>query len=297
MDDTELIELIRARSNAMEPLPTDEQARLQALDDVRAVLFDVYGTLVTSGSGDVGTAEKSGKGAAFVEALAAVGLTFDGDGDLGVSHLIETIRHHQAANEDAEYPEIDITRAWHQLLQTEKLAGRVSGSVDLDEPDLDRLAIEYETRVNPVWPMPKCRETIDAFRDSGRMLGIVSNAQFFTPLLFPALLGEPLEGLGFDPGVQFYSYRFLQAKPGTFLYERAREAVVERGLEPEQVLYVGNDLLNDVMPAARVGFRTALFAGDGRSLRWREGDERVNGVEPDLVVTRLDQLLACVDDG
>lgn len=290
----ELTELLRARSSPMEPLPTDVEPRITPLDDVRAVLFDVYGTLVTSGSGDVGTAEKSGKGAAFVEAVAAVGLNYTGDGDDGVRNLVATIRAHQDANEEAEYPEIDITRVWHQLLRTEKIAGRIDGPVDLDEPALDRLAIEYETRVNPVWPMPTARETLHALRDSGRLLGIVSNAQFFTPLLFPALLGASLEELGFDPGVQFYSYRYLQAKPGTLLYERARDVIVERGLEPHQVLYVGNDLLNDVTPAAAVGFRTVLFAGDARSLRMRAGDERVAGVEPTNVVTRLEQIVEAI---
>jgi putative hydrolase of the HAD superfamily len=56
------------------------------------------------------------------------------------------------------------------------------------------------------------------------------------------------------------------------------------------VLYVGNDLLNDVLPASKIGFRTALFAGDRRSLRWRENDSRTSGVTPDVVITRLADL-------
>lgn len=288
----ELIELMRQRSSPMQPVPTDVEPRLGALAGVRAVLFDVYGTLVTSGSGDVGTAAASGRGTAFVETLASVDVEYLADGDEGVTRLIEAIRAQHAANEEAEFPEVDITRVWHLLLHAEKLAGRLRGAIDLDEESLDRLAIEYEVRVNPVWPMPGARETIDTLRDAGRLLGIVSNAQFFTPLLFPALLGEDLESLGFDPDVQFYSYRYLQAKPGTFLYERAAEAVAAKGLEPHEVLYVGNDMLNDVTPANRVGFRTALFAGDARSLRLRERDVEV---EPDAVVTELGQIPGLLD--
>ena len=60
-------------------------------------------------------------------------------------------------------------------------------------------------------------------------------------------------------------------------------------------MYVGNDMLNDIASAAKVGLRTALFAGDARSLRWRKGDERVEGVVPDLVLTDLLQLVDCLD--
>jgi putative hydrolase of the HAD superfamily len=49
-------------------------------------------------------------------------------------------------------------------------------------------------------------------------------------------------------------------------------------------------MLNDVLPAARLGCRTALFAGDARSYRPREGELRGLGVKPDLVVTNLPQI-------
>jgi putative hydrolase of the HAD superfamily len=60
------------------------------------------------------------------------------------------------------------------------------------------------------------------------------------------------------------------------------------------VLHVGNDVLNDVLPAAAIGFRTALFAGDRRSLRRRDGDPRVASITPDIVLIHLRDLLSCV---
>jgi len=50
---------------------------------------------------------------------------------------------------------------------------------------------------------------------------------------------------------------------------------------------------NDVIPAATVGFRTALFAGDGRSLRWAHS-RLWDGTAPDLILTELVQLPPCV---
>jgi putative hydrolase of the HAD superfamily len=49
------------------------------------------------------------------------------------------------------------------------------------------------------------------------------------------------------------------------------------------------------MSAGRVGFRTALFAGDARSYRPRQGDPRVESVVPDLVITSLSMLLSCLE--
>ena len=63
------------------------------------------------------------------------------------------------------------------------------------------------------------------------------------------------------------------------------------GVSPHAVLYVGNDMLNDMLPAAAAGFQTALFAGDARSLRLRETDPRCIDVSPDIVLTDLSQLI------
>jgi putative hydrolase of the HAD superfamily len=49
-------------------------------------------------------------------------------------------------------------------------------------------------------------------------------------------------------------------------------------------------MLKDIWPATQLGFKTALFAGDGRSLRLREDDERCRAVQPDLVIDHLSQL-------
>jgi putative hydrolase of the HAD superfamily len=62
------------------------------------------------------------------------------------------------------------------------------------------------------------------------------------------------------------------------------------GILPEDTLYVGNDMLNDIWPAAQCGLKTSLFAGDQRSLRLRETDPRCSDLEPDVIITKLSQL-------
>lgn len=64
----------------------------------------------------------------------------------------------------------------------------------------------------------------------------------------------------------------------------------ERFRAAREALYVGNDMLNDILPANREGFQTCLFAGDRRSLRLREQDPRCAGVAPTEVVGSLREL-------
>jgi putative hydrolase of the HAD superfamily len=141
--------------------------------------------------------------------------------------------------------------------------------------------------------MPGCEAAIEALR-SDLVLGIVSNAQFFTPLLFPALLGKSLAELGFSPEMQYFSYRYRYAKPSPRLFRQALETLSQRKIPPDQTVYIGNDMLNDIRVPASLGIRTVLFAGDLRSLRWRDDDPRVGACRPDAVITDLAQLPDCL---
>ncbi len=285
----EYIELIRRHARPMEPIATDVSPVLRPHEGIRAVLFDIYGTMIVSASGDVGTVAAA-PAEAFASACAAVGLRLVASGDEGASVFVDTIRadHADARDRGIAHPEVDIVEIWRRTLCELRDRDLVIG--DVDAIDLQRLAIEYEVRVNPTWPMPGLARCLEQLRAKNMQLGVVSNAQFFTPLLFPALLEKSISDAGFVASLCIFSYLYGQAKPGTFLFERARESLESQAIAPGEVVYIGNDMLNDMLPAAEVGFQTALFAGDARSLRLRVGDARVVDVQPDLTVTRLDQL-------
>ena len=121
-------------------------------------------------------------------------------------------------------------------------------------------------------------------------MGIISNAQFYTPYLFKWFLDSSLDDLGFHPDLIFFSYKYGYAKPSSFMFTAAADTLKVMGVPEHSVLYVGNDMLNDIYPAKTVGFKTALFAGDARSLRLRENDPRCNNHSADLIVTDLIQL-------
>ncbi len=296
MTDSHVAALHRA-SLPLCPRNTHLAPRLPQLVGIRAVLFDIYGTLMVSGVGDIGLSAPDAPSAAdrqiaFPAALRAAGLDYTGDGQHGVSIWREQIEASHQADRIAgiPHPEVDIVEIWRQTCARLHALGELT-SAPSAHFDYQRLAIEYEIRTNPVWPMPGLSSCLQQLTGLGQVLGIISNAQFFTPLLFPAVAGATLEQLGFEPRLCFYSYLLRRAKPSCHLYRQAATALAQQGLEPATTLYVGNDLRNDIWPAAQVGYKTALFAGDGRSLRLREDDPNRNEYgEPDAIVTRLEQI-------
>lgn len=286
-----LIERIKELSNLLEPRPTQAELRLQPIDGIDTVLFDIYGTLLVSGSGDVGTAAATDSSEALIQSLIVSG--YEGDqeraGELGPELLRAQIEHWHKAARDAgtDYPEVEISRVWKKLIERFQTLEMIQP--DDDPRRVERLAVEYECRVNPIWPMPAAQKTIDNLKVRGFRLGIISNAQFYTPLTMEALFGKRLEALGFDPDLCVFSYKALRAKPSVELFQ-----TLEGKVDWSKTLYVGNDMLNDIWTASLVGCRTCLFAGDQRSLRLRENDKRCKKLTPDAVVDHLHQITEIV---
>jgi putative hydrolase of the HAD superfamily len=286
-DETLLRERILTLSQPLAPEPTAAAPNLAPVPGIRAVLFDIYGTLIISGCGDIGITSATAARSPFREAWAAAGIDpgrlpkdFDGPAALTAQIRADHVRSRAAG---IGRPEVDILAIWDSLLADLGLA--------LPRPALRRLALEYELRSNPVWPMPGLAEVIGKLAARGVVLGVVSNAQFYTPLILEAFLGRSLALLGFDPRCCAWSYRQGVAKPATDVYGPALTGLREHhGIAPREVLYVGNDMRNDVRPAQALGCQTVLFAGDARSLRLREDDPELRAVTPDRVITALEQL-------
>ena len=278
----------------MAPQQTDVIAESNPLPNIKAVIFDVYGTLIISGSGDVGSADESDHSDRILQSLEAVGLAEDLSEPPTADRIRDEIhRMNQSRVSDAcPKPEVDIVEVWRRVLEGCGLQ-RASQSVD----KVVRLAAEYESRANPTYPMPGSEALLSELISRGYRMGIVSNAQVFTPPLVEDLLPEKNLDSGFDLDLCFFSNRFRQSKPGPRLFDALRESLDRRGILPQEAVYVGNDMLNDVWAASQAGLRTAWFAGDRRSLRPRGDDPRCRSLRPDVVLTSPMQLLDCLQIG
>ena len=263
----------------MIPIPTGIKPGGQLIPPVKAVLVDVYGTLFISDSGDISLAQENTKTSDELERLLRKH-QIDMPPNSVLESFFSTIRatHQRRQADGVDYPEVEIDRIWSEVLEINDM------QVARD------YAVEFELLSNPVYPMPHLKEILLHCRNRDIPMGIISNAQFYTPLLFQWYLDSELEALGFFNDLLLFSYQIGYAKPSRMLFDIAVERLRKYGIAPQSVVYVGNDMLNDVYPAKGVGFQTALFAGDARSLRLRDNDPRCRAVSPSIIITDLIQL-------
>lgn len=285
-------------SEPLEQTDTGTLPRLQTLDNIHLIAYDFYGTLFLSGVGDIGIDDGSPDAEIFLDALTDSGVvivnTIAGSEGFNIYNSVVEQEIKRFKNEGIEYPEPDIRNIWKSVL-TELKQRKLVKFNDNDEI-YRRISVEFEARMNPVWPVPGALETLLHFKEKDKVQGIISNSQFYTPIALEALTGKTLTELGFSEKLLHWSFEERMKKPGMLFYKNfiKKMSAVDKTLNPEDVLYIGNDMLKDIYPARSLGMKTALFAGDKRSLKWRKEDSRCKDIEPDLVITSFSQLKECV---
>lgn len=297
MNNPEWLKLIHSRrqTGAVQH-PHDAQVRLKKLPNIRAVVFDIYGTLFSSGVGDISLATLENRDHAIKETLINHGIHITDTGK--TTRIDDTLHKHIQKHQDQrrkdgiEYPEVEIRKVWTDFII--ELANKALIS-PTTKKDIETLIIDYESRVNPTQPMPELKSTLSTLRNNGLVMSIISNAQFYTPLLFESFINQRIEDLGFCLDCSVWSYQLLEGKPSRQLYKRSADLLQQHhNIQAHEVLYVGNDMRNDIWPAQQIGFKTALFAGDRLSLRRRASDANCARCTADLELTMLSQLLECI---
>ena len=280
----------------LSPLPTDAEERWERIGNIRAVLFDIYGTLVISGTGDIDACEYSPS--KTVKSLNEAGISVEEDPDGSAGRAIIELyreeisqRHERAHTQGIAFPEIDVRDVWEQVVRRSRKRGLADFG---NEPDYRKVAFSFEMMNNHVYPMPGMKDVITRLSGEDIRLGMISNSQFFSPVIVNYFLTRnvdlSLRITLFDPALCVYSFEERRGKPDVYLYEKAASGLAEYGIRPGEALFVGNDMLNDIYPAQQAGFRTVLFAGDRRSLRMRRDHPELRGLAPDAVITDLSRI-------
>lgn len=288
---------------ALEPVPTGLEPRIVPDPSIRAFIFDIYGTLLISASGDIDETEMS-EGAVRT-ALEAAGILIDRPVSAHpaiLRALVDAFRkavktfHANEKTPELPYPEIDILALWDQILQERRAKGDL---VYGDPLCIKCFTFVFETLSNRISPMPGMHHVLNTLHQAGHPLGIISNAQFYTPLIMNYFLHQSLSESEtvspFDADLTLFSYLHRRSKPDPALFSSLTEHGLRKyGIHPHEMVYIGNDMYRDVWPAHRAGMKTALFAGDRKSLRLRNDRPELSGLQPDFVITDLVQLLTIV---
>ncbi|ANI90883.1 HAD family hydrolase [Dietzia timorensis] len=178
---------------------------------------------------------------------------------------------------------IDESRLWAQQAHTVgvspfTLMGVIGALIEQQESHhkaWDILGVEAPSAATEIRPgdfYPDALDCLLAARDTGFVVGIAGNQ----------LAGATscLRAGGFDADFIASAAKWGVAKPSTSFFSLIADA---SGAEPGEILYVGDRLDNDIIPAA-VGFRTALL----RRGPW--GQIHSRHVDSSLADLRLDSL-------
>jgi hypothetical protein len=289
--------------------PTAEQLKarphLVRLPDVRAVTWNVYGTLLAISGGELhfehpekfimdvaldktiqefkmwgSMSRKPGQPSEYLQQLYAR----------------ELLDQHTVAGGGERYPAVASERLWEslikKLLQKDyKFDAGFFGSLN----EFSRkVAYFFHASLQGTACYKGAARALRYVAEAGLAQGLLADGQSFTLVqLQRGLAAEDpearLEKLLTD-GLTVLSHEARAKKPSERLFRQALSALAERGIAPNQVLHVGSRLQQDLVPARRLGMRTALFAGDRGSLQATAEQLNQPSSRPDVLLTKLKQI-------
>ncbi len=292
-------------SRALTPL--DYPARAQKLHDIKAVVFDVYGTLINYWRNEFSDKEqkerillsafrKTSDYFGFTDYLQEMNPADTPEQTLqDFYHGLIALNHEKSLKKGTESPEVRVEEVWEVIIMMLCRHGYDISKHGLGtQKDLSKcmsyfynynsLAGEYYDDVV---------DTLLKLQKGNIKLGILSDAQFNAPIDLTLLtrkqsknkLDDYLEL--FEVDLIFYSYEYGVTKANSTLFQKLYDALYEFQILPSQTVFVGNDLLLDIKPAENIGMRTALFTGDNKSAFIHENS---GDVIPDIVFDSFDEL-------
>jgi FMN phosphatase YigB (HAD superfamily) len=145
----------------------------------------------------------------------------------------------------------------------------------LDDGRCDEFLYRHAQLQRTVRLMPGAAEVLDALGRCDTLPGIASNAQPYTLReLDAALAGVKLNRTLFDPELCFWSFASGFSKPDPHVFRLLGARLRGRGIGPEETLMVGDRLDNDIEPARAQGWQTwRLLPGPSANMA-DEGDWR-----------------------
>ncbi|MGH7721571.1 MAG: HAD family hydrolase [Candidatus Dormibacteria bacterium] len=158
--------------------------------------------------------------------------------------------------------------------------------LDLDEELRDRCSVlAQEAWWHGVTLYPEAIGVLRGLRRAGLRVGVCSNAAWRSASMHDQLREVGLASV-IDAAV--FSGEVGWRKPSRRLFAAALRAL---GARPEQTVFVGDRMREDIVGAARAGMRTVLVARDPA----HPGEPRPGG--PDAVITTLSDLPALLRGG
>ncbi len=265
--------------------PLTYPANRHKLHDVKAVIIDVYGTLINYWREEF--SKKEAKEHCLEEAFAKTAQYFQFSEILrqmnpadepqrtlrDFYHGLIALNHEKSVRKGIEFPEVRIEEVWEVVIMMLARHGYDPATLNLgDNKELARCIAWYYNFFSLGCNLYEgVVSGLSALKKKNIKIGILADAQFYTPIDLTLLVreqsGDALDDYLelFNVDLLFYSYEQGYTKANQGLYRKLFDALYEHQILPSQTVFVGNDLLLDIRPADQIGMRTALFTGDDKS--------------------------------
>jgi HAD superfamily hydrolase (TIGR01509 family) len=249
-------------------LPERDSTKARTTTPLRAVLFDVGGTLWHSGAAPA--AEEFRRLAAERAAEMLAGLGKNGHDPAAVARIAwDAAEEAMLRARQGDLREPDYAEVVRQALQRAGLDLERQRAAEL----LERCYVSGVEGGKRAYE--DAAETLAELKRRGFLLATVTNRAFGGER-FRADMREAGIDIAWDAEAVSVEVGYLKPHPALF-----RHALACLGVEPSEALVVGDSLLEDVAGAQRLGMLTA----------WRRGAPDAEGVEPDYVFDELSELL------
>jgi FMN phosphatase YigB (HAD superfamily) len=279
---------------------------LVRMRDVRVVSWNVYGTLLAIAGGDL--LFEHPKPFVMDLALDKTLQEFKMWGSMsrkpGQPAEYLGIIYRQVLNEQKlgsvpkeRYPEMASDRLWDaiikKLLQKDyQFDAGFFGSLN----EFSRkVAYFFHASLQGTCGYPGLAEVVRGLAEKGIVQGLLADGQCFTPVQLQRAMAAQ-DGAAnlaelMDPGLFILSHELRGRKPSERLFRHFLGQLAPMGIQPKQVLHIGSRLAEDVVPARKLGMRTGLFAGDKESLGGTPKQLNEPASRPDILLTKLTQLV------
>ncbi len=276
---------------------------LVPLPTVRAVTWNVYGTLVAIAGGDLVFVHPNDfvmnvaldKTVQEFKMWASMSRKPGQPSDYMKLIYTQVLDDLKLGTGGEKHPEVPADRLWEAIIKKlfqkdYKFDAGFFGS--LNEYSR-KVAYFFHASLQGTTCYPGAAEALAHVASAGLLQGFCADGQCFTPVQIQRGLA-PQGGGNLDElvpeALRALSYEVRGRKPSEKLFKQSLQQLSARGITSDQVLHVGSRLTQDLIPAKRLGMKTALFAGDRASLQATPEQLKDAHTRPDVLMTELSQI-------
>lgn len=294
----------------MPPKPVKARPSIKPLPGVRAVLWDVYGTLLrtTDGRFDLFPEPEVRLQVALDKTIHEFNMWHSMYRKPGPpwQSMIGQYREYAdrlgmaAPKLAGDYTDINLTVIWAQIINR-LFDKEYTYDEDIygDVPELaEKVAYFFHSNLQATEARSGALQAMQQLHEAGIVQGIVADGQIFTKVqllrgLMDQGLSVPLPEL-IRPSLTLYSCQMGIRKPSRSLFRYSVEQLQAAGLEPDQVLHVSCRLETDLVPARHEGMKTALLACEKTGLEAPANLIKDPQSRPDRLLTDIGQITSVV---